>query len=81
MKTTIDIADPVLNDARKLAAKEGTTLRALVEQGLRKVIEERKEKSRFTARKVTFGEGGLRPEVRGLSWDEIRDLAYEDRGD
>ena len=31
MKTTIDIADPVLNQAKKLAAREGTTLRALVE--------------------------------------------------
>jgi len=81
MKTTIDISDPVLNDARKLAAKEGTTLRALVEQGLRKIIEDRSRKSPFTPRKVAFGGGGLRPEVRGLSWDEIRDLAYEDRGD
>ncbi len=38
MKTTIDIADPLLREARKLANREGTTLRALVEQGLRHVI-------------------------------------------
>jgi len=39
MKTTIDIADPLLDEARKLAAREGTTLRALVERGLRVRLE------------------------------------------
>ena len=37
-KTTLEIPDPLLRDAKKLAASEGTTLRALVEQGLRKVV-------------------------------------------
>ena len=32
MKTTIEISDPVLNDARRLAAREGVTLRALVDR-------------------------------------------------
>jgi hypothetical protein len=34
MKTSIEIADPLLDEARKLAAKEGTTVRAFVEQDL-----------------------------------------------
>ena len=53
MKTTVDIADPILNEARKLAAREGTTLRALVEQGLRRVISEKKRKQPFRLRLVT----------------------------
>jgi hypothetical protein len=34
MKTTVEISDSLLREARKLARREGTTLRALVEQGL-----------------------------------------------
>src|SRR5438105_1252091 len=32
MKTTLEISDPLLRDARKLAAREGTTVRALLDQ-------------------------------------------------
>jgi len=35
MKTTIDISDALLREARKVAARHGMMLRALVEQGLR----------------------------------------------
>jgi len=38
MKTTLDIPEPLLRDARMLAAREGTTLKALVEQGLRQIV-------------------------------------------
>ena len=80
MKTTIDIADPLLREAQKIAARERTTLRALVEQGLRKIIAERKTARPFRLRKVTFKGPGLVPELRGADWEKIRDLAYEGRG-
>ena len=54
MKTTLDISDPLLRDARKIAAQEGTTLRALVEQGLRQVVTAKKSRPSFNLRKVTF---------------------------
>lgn len=77
MKTTIDIADPVLKEARRLANHEGTTLRALVEQGLRTVIAEKKlRKKPFRLRVVTFGGRGLRPELKDASWDEICEISY-----
>jgi hypothetical protein len=41
MKTTIEISDPLLEAARQLAGREKTTVRALVEEGLRRVIEDR----------------------------------------
>ena len=40
MKTTVEISDPLLREARKLAEREGVTLRALVERGLRRVVTE-----------------------------------------
>jgi Bacterial antitoxin of type II TA system, VapB len=80
MKTTLDISDPLLREARKIASRERTTLRALVEQGLRKIIAERKNARAFRLRKVTFDGQGLAPELRDVDWDKIRDLAYEGRG-
>jgi negative regulator of sigma E activity len=38
MKTTLELPDSILIEAKKLAAEERTTLRALVEQGLRHVL-------------------------------------------
>jgi hypothetical protein len=79
MKTTLDIADPLLREARQIAARDGTTLRALVEQGLRNVVAEKKQKRTFRLRKASFKGRGLRPELIDAGWDRIRDLAYESR--
>ena len=80
MKTTIQIADSLLDEARKLAQRDRTTLKALVEEGLRQVIAGRRKRSQFHLRKVTFNGGGMRPELEGASWDKIRELAYEGHG-
>jgi Bacterial antitoxin of type II TA system, VapB len=80
MKITIEISDSLLEEARKLAAKEGTTVRALVEQGLRRVVAERKSRSVFKLRKATFRGDGLQPSAAGATWDQIRDAIYEGRG-
>jgi putative antitoxin of VapBC-like toxin-antitoxin system len=80
MKTTLDIADPLLREARKLAAREGTTLRALVERGLRQVVAEKTRSKTFRLRKASFKGQGLRPELRDAEWERLRDIAYEGRG-
>ena len=81
MKTTIEIADSVLDDARRLAAREGTTLRALMEAGLRSEIRRRKGAAQaFRLRKASFKGRGLRPELQGATWDRLREMAYEGRG-
>lgn len=81
MKTTIDIADSVLESAKATAAREGTTLRALVEEGLREVLGKRRAKAKpFKLRDASVGGNGLQPGVDLADWESIRRLAYGDRG-
>lgn len=80
MKTTLEISDPLLREARKVAARERTTLRALVEQGLRRVVAEKKQEVAFRPRKATFKGRGLHPEFEGADWEKLRALIYEGRG-
>ena len=80
MKTTIDIADSVLSAAKRAAARENTTVRALVEEGLRQVLRERSAREIFRLRRASFAGHGLRPELAEAGWDRLRDLSYEGRG-
>jgi len=80
MKTTVEIPDSVLKEARKLASREGTTVKALVVESLQKVIAERKSRGKFKLRKATFKGKGLQPHMSDAPWDRIRDMAYEGRG-
>lgn len=80
MKTTVEIPNSLLDEARRVAAREGRTVRALVEEGLRKVLAERKRSLAFRLRRASFKGEGLQPDVAGASWERIRDLAYEGRG-
>lgn len=80
MKTTIEISDPLLQQARRVAAREGTTVRALVEGGLRKILAERKQPEGFRLRRASFKGNGLQDELRSADWTTLRELAYEGRG-
>src|SRR5687768_4677928 len=80
MKTTLEISGPLLERAKRLAARESTTLRELVEAGLRHVLRERAAAKPFDLRDARVGGRGLRPEFRGVGWERIRDAAYEGRG-
>jgi hypothetical protein len=74
MKTTLDISDPLLREARRIAVRERTTLRSLVEQGLRRIVADRKAARPFRLRKASFKGNGLVPELRGADWNKLRDL-------
>ena len=43
IKTTIELPDELLKQARRVAQQEGTTLRALVEEGLQRSLEARRQ--------------------------------------
>jgi len=80
MKTTVDISENLHEEARKIAAGEKSSVKALIEEGLRKVINERKHRAHFKLRKATFKGNGLQTAFDGAAWDKIRAKVYEDRG-
>jgi hypothetical protein len=80
MKTTVHIPDALLAAAQAIAAREKTTLKALINEGLQKVVKERRKKKPFRLEDGSVCGRGLSPELEGASWEKIRELAYEGRG-
>jgi hypothetical protein len=80
MKTTIEIADPVLAEAKAVAVREGTTLREIVESALRRELAARAAREPFVLRDASVDGHGLAPEFRDKSMQEIVDASYEGRG-
>ncbi len=80
MKTTIDIADALLIQAKRVSRREGTTLRALMEEGLRRILTERDGQHKFKLKDARFSGKGLQPEFQGAGWEEIREAIYKGRG-
>jgi hypothetical protein len=79
-KTTVELSEALLRDAKKVAIAERTTVRALIERGLRLVVSERLSRRGFKLRAASFKGDGL---VAGQSlqdWAAIRDQIYAERG-
>lgn len=80
MKTTVEISDSLLEAARGEARRTRTTVRALIELGLRRVLDERRSAKPFRLRRATYQGMGLQPPLTDADWDAIRQRAYEGRG-
>jgi hypothetical protein len=78
MRTSVDIPEPLLRRAKKLARERGIPLRQLLIDGLRSVVENDVKVSAHRMQDHSFGRGGL---VEGLSWSDserLNELSYED---
>jgi hypothetical protein len=80
MKTTVDIPNDLLHEAKAVAASERTTLRSLLEEGLRWVLAQRKKRGRFRLRDAAVPGKGLQPGIHEGSWEQVRDMIYQGRG-
>jgi hypothetical protein len=80
MKTTVEISDAVLEAARRRAAARGTTLRALIEEGLRSVLEDEADAEPFVLRDASVPGQGMRAGVQEGQWETLAALIYEGRG-
>lgn len=81
MKTTVEISDALLDQARRAAHKEGTTVRALIERGLRLVLKSEQPSKPFKLRKGSVRGKGLQPGIREGDWEQLRRLIYEGHGE
>mgnify|MGYP001170183929 CR=1 FL=1 len=79
MKTTIEMQDDLLQRAKRAARREGTTLRALIEEGMRLALKAREKRVAAPFRMRTFQGDGLTPEFSDAGWERIRDEIYSDR--
>lgn len=80
MKTTVELPDGLLREAKRVALRERTTVRALIERGLRMVVSPRRSAARFTLRTASFRGDGLVAGASLRDWEAIRDLTYSERG-
>jgi hypothetical protein len=76
MKTTLEISDSLFHRAKAFARSQHTTLRALTEEGLARVLDEREVPVLIQLKPVTFKGKGLSPEFQTGEWARFRDAAY-----
>ncbi|MYE13661.1 MAG: DUF2191 domain-containing protein [Gammaproteobacteria bacterium] len=80
MKTTIDIQDELLERAKRRASETGSSLRAVVEDGLRAVLASPPVENRYTLPDLRVGDPNDPDPLEQYSWPELRELIYGDRG-
>ena len=73
VKTTIDIADDLISRAKLVQKRDGVTLRALVEDGLRLVLDRDTRKPKYRFASIVAGT----PYQRGMSTPDVNALIAE----
>ena len=79
MKTTMDLPDELFREVQRVARDEGVSMKSLMEEGLRAVLERRRGAGRFRLPDASVDGNGLQPEFRDASWEQLRAAAYGDR--
>ncbi|GMU60663.1 MAG: hypothetical protein AMXMBFR34_24260 [Myxococcaceae bacterium] len=80
MKTTLDLSDELLARAKRHAKKQGKPLRAIVEEGLRLVLQaEAGRRSRYRMPDRSVGDPRAGNPLESLSWQDLRAEIYGGR--
>jgi hypothetical protein len=79
MKTTVELPDELLREVQQLARAEGTTMRSLMEEGLREVIARHLAAGRFTLRDASVPGEGVSAQFADATWAQLREAAYGER--
>ena len=80
MKTTIDIADSLMAEAKRYVAESGMTSCELVEDALRRTLDARSDLRPYELPHMGVDGQGVQPGIDEGDWSAIRDLIYEGRG-
>ena len=81
MKTTVDISDSLLARAKRHARAAGKPLRAVIEEGLRRVLETSATPTAYRLVDRSVGKAGGRNPLDALSWQDLRAEIYGGRKD
>lgn len=81
MKTTVEISEDLFARSREVAQREGTTLRNLIEEGLRAALARREQKKmQYRWPDLSVQGEGLASGIEEGSWEPLRDRIYAGRG-
>jgi hypothetical protein len=78
VRTTINIDDALLAEARQVAARTGRSLTAVVEDALRESLHRRRRTARPAVELPVFGEGGMQLGVDLDDGAALLDLMEQD---
>jgi hypothetical protein len=76
MKTTVEIQTSLLERAKRHARKVGKPLRAIIEEGLRRVLDAEVTPSHYHLPDRSVGEAGGANPLETLSWQDLREEIY-----
>jgi hypothetical protein len=77
MKTTIEIPDDLLREAKEYAARHGLTLREVVVRGIRSIVKGSPQPRKFKLKTIAMGGSGM---TEDLDWAAIRARIYLGQG-
>jgi hypothetical protein len=80
MKITIELPDALLERSKAVARRENSTLKELIEEGLRLALRARTRKRPVPFVVQPFQGDGLTPEFAAAGWERIRDEIDRDGG-
>lgn len=80
MKTTIDIHDELFMRAKRHARETGRPLRAVVEDGLRRVLSPSHSGHSYVLPDLRVGDPAAADPLEQYSWPELRELIYGGSG-
>ena len=79
MKTTVEISDALLDRAKRHAKRTGRPVRALIEEGLRTVLQQAKTRNRYRLPDHSVGDPSSPNPLELMSWQDLRDEIYGGR--
>lgn len=76
MKTTLDLKDELVKQAKQYAKRAGRPFRAVVEEGLRLVLAETPATSEYDLPDLSVGDPTAADPLEMLSWQDLRQEIY-----
>lgn len=78
MKTTVEIQDALFEQAKRYAKRSRRSLRAIIEEGLRRVLTDTQPASRFELPDASVGDPDGTDPLEAMSWQDLRAEIYRE---